>query len=520
MGVIPNAVTGELATSRPFSDLSSLRERAERHAARQLALLEQAVGTTLSLPASAVTLAATDPLVRNLIAAFAKQVAADGGLADDERATAAELLAGLAGYGRTGTFADGLALPHRARIAAVGDAPHRIAFWEPPTAPGRLAARFASIVNPSETANLPAFTAEQRATFETALAILTKAIPAVAGSLLPHVDLVCRVVPPPGAETTIVSSSFRNISGVVFLSDAVLADPLLTAEHLLHEACHQRYSELARDASILCEGYDEAAGGKIVAPWHRPSADTALWGIDKALTAAHVYLHLAYFYGMLHDVGTPRAAAEPELIRRRLFSKLERTRFLLSALDATGRVQLGYAGNVFLDWMRALCASFAVADDTDARLTRLVFERCAEGDGEFFLATDAFSRAGFSTDAERYEAFMTWLGGLEPATSRRFEKCLVGDASLSLDGASQERPPERAEFEHAPLVRYRAARRERGRIIRQLLSLAPDELARRTDARAALTFARSESTNLDNFMSARFRDRLVRERMLRAAVAG
>lgn len=513
-------MTGELAESRPFSGLAALRRRAEQRVASSIAHVRRAVDGP-PLAAATLAFAVGNPLVRNLIEhAYAKLVTF-GALDEDERAAAAELVANLAEHGRTGALADDLTLPDGGRIAVGDGSTHLIRYWEPAVRSGPLVARFAAMVNArGAAAYLAPFAPEQRATFDAALEILATTIGPVAGSLLAHVDLVCRIVPAPGVETTIISTSFRGISGVVFLSDTVLADPLLAAEHILHEACHQRYSELAHETSLLCEEYDEAAGAKIAVPWHRPSDPETLWGVDKALTAAHVYLHLAYFYGMLDDTRALRTTAEDGLIRRRLFSKLERTRYLLGALDATGRPQLGYAGNAFLDWMRELCASIRVDDDPDARLTRLVFERCIDGDDEFFRAADAFARADFSADTKRYDAFVTWLDELEPATSRRFEKCVVGDASAVLrDGAHEAVPAEFDPPGPEPLDRYRAARRERTRVMRELLLLAPAELACRTDARAALAFARTESLNLDNFVSARFRDRLVRERALRAAVA-
>ncbi|MEA2666944.1 MAG: hypothetical protein QOI11_3888 [Candidatus Eremiobacteraeota bacterium] len=504
-------MTGELAESRPFSGFAALRRRAEQRVALSMAHVRQAIdGPPLS--AATLAFAVGNPLIRNLTERAHAKLVTFGALDEDERTAAAELVANLAEHGRTGTLAEDLSLPDGGRIAVGDGSTHLIRYWEPSVQSGPLVARFAAMVNARGGAGyLAPFTREQRATFSTALAILAGTIGPVAGSLLAHVDVVCRIVPASEAGVTIVSTSFRDISGMVFLSDTVLADPLLAAEHILHEACHQRYSELARDTSLLCEEYEEAAGAKIAVPWHRPGGPETLWGIDKALTAAHVYLHLAYFYGMLDDTRALRTTAEDGLIRRRLFSKLERTRYLLCALDATGRPQLGYAGNAFLDWMRELCASIAVEDDSGAGLTRLVFERCIDGDDEFFRAAEAFSRAGFSADAQRYEAFMAWLDELEPATSRRFQKCLAEDTNLTpLDGGTP----------HAPLARYCAARRRRTHIMLGLLSLAPGELARRTDARAALTFARTESINLDNFMSARFRDRLVRERALRAAAAG
>lgn len=513
-------MTGELAESRPFSGLAALRRRAEQRVALSIVRVQQAVDGP-PLAAATLAFAAGNPLVRNLTERAYARLVMFGALDEEERTAATELVANLAEYGRTGRLAKDLQLPDGGRIAVGDGSSHLIRYWEPSVQSGPLVAPFAAMVNArGGTGYLAPFTREQRATFEAALAILAGTIGPVAGSLLAHVDVICRIVPAPEAEVTIVSTSFRDISGMVFLSDTVLADPLLAAEHILHEACHQRYSELARDTSLLCEEYEEAAGAKIAVPWHQPGGAETLWGVDKALTAAHVYLHLTYFYGMLDDTCALRTTAEDGLMRRRLFSKLERARYLLRALDATGRPQLGYAGNAFLDWMGELCASITVEDDPDARLTRLVFERCIDGDDEFFRAADAFARTDFSTDRERYEAFVAWLDKLEPTTSRRFGKCIVGDASVApSDGAHETGSGEFGTPGPEPLERYRAARRERTRVMRQLLLLAPAELARRTDARAALTFARTESLNLDNFMSSGFRDRLVRERALRAAVA-
>lgn len=509
MGHVPIGMTGDLAQRRPFSDPSFTRDHAGRRTLRRLEFVLRAIGGPASVGAPVEALVTSDPVLRNIVARLAVPLELGKEFGRDAHEIAVELVRALDAYDGTGTFSDRLALADVSYNDAAGET-HAVLLWETPAGGGRLATEFnttlAARVPPTQF--LGAFSSPQAATVRSALQLLCDTIPEVATSMLAHVQVLCRLAPP-DATGGILSSSFRDLSGIVFLSDVVLTSPLLVAEHILHEACHQRYGMISDAASVLCEGYDDAFGAKIVTPWHRSKLTSSVWGVDKALTAAHVYLYLAYFFGVLSDA-RPAQMVESEGIQRRFFSKLERCRFLLSALHATGRPQLGYAGNLMLDWMQQVAASFAVTDSDEVRLTRLLFERCAEEDADFFVQAERFAGQDYSADAERLAAFTDWLASLEPATMQRFEKCFpVGTVRPVRAQPGEPSPNVPADI---PLVRYVTARRERARVMRELLVFAPDELARRTDTRAAIAFAQAESTNLNKFLDPKFRDRLVRRR--------
>lgn len=514
--MIASAMTEDLARKRPFSDSVMIRDRAERRTLRWLELVLRATGRFEPVGEDVRALVDADPIARNAVAALGTQLEARGRLSAGAAQIAAELVGALStrrgGERLSGGFAEGL------HYADGAGGRRTVALWRTRSEPDPVAAWFtarltAKIAAPQAPAD---FTAEQIAAVEAGLSLLLAAIPDVAASMLPHVQLLCRLAAPPDAANFILSGSYRDLPGVVFLADPLLSDPLAVAEHVLHEACHQRYGELSRAASMLGEGYDDERGSKIAVPWHRTSAPSSLWGVDKALTAAHVYLYLTYFFAALCEAAPRSLRAEARTLRRRLHSSYDRGRYLLRTLDDVGRPVLGYAGNALLDWMLAAFAAFGFADDDRARVTRLVLERYEEEEREFRAHAAAVASLDPAAGGERFAAFMAWLDGLEPAMSQRFEKMLSAPGALSDEPADGDPLLGLASPAHAPLARYAAARRRRARTVLELLVLDAAELAAATDPRAALAFAQAESAALDRFADPAFRDRLEREWPLRA----
>jgi hypothetical protein len=514
--VIASAMTEDLARKRPFSDSAMIRDRAEQRTLRWLELVLRATGRSEPVGEDVRALVDSDPIVRNVVASLGTQLEARGRLSAGAAEIATELVGALSahpGSGRLpGGFAEGL------HYADGTGARRTVSLWRTRSESDPVSAWFmarltAKIAAPQAPAD---FTADQIAAVEAGLSLLLASIPDVAASMLPHVQLLCRLAAPPDAVNLVLSGSYRDVPGVVFLADPLLSDPLTVAEHVLHEACHQRYGELSRAASMLCEGYDDERGSKIAVPWHRTTAPSSLWGIDKALTAGHVYLYLTYFFAALCEAPPPALRVEESTLRRRLHSSYDRGRYLLRALDDVGRPVLGYAGNALLDWMLAAFAAFGLADDGRARVTRLVLERHEEEEREFRVLAAAVAALDPAAGDERFAAFMAWLDGLEPAISQRFEKMLTAPGARAEAPTGDDPPPALASPAHAPLARYAAARRRRARTILDLLALDSAELAAATDPRAALAFAQAESAALDRFADPAFRDRLEREWALRA----
>lgn len=499
-------MTGVLAGGRPFSASASIVERARSSARQRFERVLRHAGLS---PASHAAASETNAIADTVVEALHATIERSGRLDKDDERTAI-VLAGGGEHGQS----DDLVAPALQQVRCVGLAgePRDIGLWEPGPYSNCLAKRFSAVLERVVFAPqyVTGFSAQQAETVSRALELLVDIVPEVAAGLLAHVRLLCRVASS-NPNNSLRSASRTNLPGVVFLGDPVLTSPLTAAEHLLHEACHQRYREVRLFASILAEGYDDDGGTKILTPWHHPNAALSVWDVDKTLTAAHVYLHLAYFYGTLHDAETQPCLASADEIRRRSFSKIERARFLLDALHATGRPQLGYAGNLLLDWMRDVVGTFALEDVSEARLTRLVFERYAEEDAELHAASEAFA-GHFSADPGRLDAFTGWLATLEPAASERFLKCLSDEKAYAVPPESDEAPSAPSLGMPEPLLRYQRARSARLQAIGTLLALRPAELAQRTDHRLVLASAQAESANLDKFLDPAFRDRLVRER--------
>ena len=518
--MIASAMTEDLARKRPFSDSALIRDRAERRTLRWLELVLRATGCSELVDEEVRALVDADPVLRNAVASLGTQLEARGRLSAGAAEIAAELVRALSARRGSGRLPDGFT--EGLHYTDGAGARRTVSLWRTSSDPDPVGAWFmarltAKIAAPQAPAD---FSAEQIAAVEAGLALLLASIPDVATSMLPHVQLLCRLAAPPDALNLVLSGSYRDVPGVVFLADPLLSDPLAVAEHVLHEACHQRYGELSRAASMLGEGYDDERGSKIAVPWHRTSAPSSLWGIDKALTAAHVYLYLTYFFAALCEAPPPSLQAEASMLRRRLHSSYDRGRYLLRALDDVGRPVLGYAGNALLDWMLAAFAAFGFADDDRARVTRLVLERYEEEERGFRVLAAAAAALDPAAAGERFAAFMAWLDGLEPAMSERFEKLLSAPGARFDEPADHlpdgDPPPGLASPAHAPLARYAAARRRRARTVLELLALDPAELAAATDPRAALAFAQAESAALDRFADPAFRDRLEREWRLRA----
>ncbi|MDE2038603.1 MAG: hypothetical protein KGO96_03695 [Elusimicrobia bacterium] len=123
---------------------------------------------------------------------------------------------------------------------------------------------------------------------EEALRDIREIDPPLCEELLDAVRMIVPLRNPDGHDS--VSSSFGNLRGAICLSAS--RDPLLQAETLIHEFCHQKLYRLLAADPVLRPGQ----GGKVFySPWRRDPR--RLWG---ALLGAHAFLNVArYLLGLL-----------------------------------------------------------------------------------------------------------------------------------------------------------------------------------------------------------------------------
>ena len=161
--------------------------------------------------------------------------------------------------------------------------------------------------------------------------LLARVLPELAASALAHLRLIGVI-----SSETIISCVCHFIVSTAFVRPTPSRTPWEMAEVLLHEALHCKLGHLARTRAVF---QWEGDGSTTIRPVWRRSQPGADWSLRRALSAFHVYVHLALFFTCVERLETPLAGAfgaMPEPFRRRCRTALERAEHLRRALSAAG----------------------------------------------------------------------------------------------------------------------------------------------------------------------------------------
>lgn len=210
-------------------------------------------------------------------------------------------------------------------------------------APGHqeFQALFRRHLSAGETADtLAGCTAEHAGTVRAAVELMLATAPDLCTGLLRHGRYIVAVDGPDAFD----SASTREIPGAAFVAVRCMRTPERLAEALLHEFVHLRLYDLQATRSVFAPAYDTATAPSVAPEWHRDSP-VPRWPVDRALAAAHVYVHLrAWFEQRALDSGG-----------RGLWQSAETAAFrATSLLDKVARHaedSLGPAGRGFLRWL-------------------------------------------------------------------------------------------------------------------------------------------------------------------------
>lgn len=117
-----------------------------------------------------------------------------------------------------------------------------------------------------------------------------------------------------------------------------LIDPLLAADVILHEALHQKLTDIRLTSNQLADGYNDfssQARVDVPIPWPDPNRPRP-FSVARGLATLHVYVHLTVLYVSAliawegnQDVG----GVDLDTIVRRLTRVFERARYLVWALS-------------------------------------------------------------------------------------------------------------------------------------------------------------------------------------------
>ncbi len=197
---------------------------------------------------------------------------------------------------------------------------------------------------------------DTEATINQALALLQELLPVAAHSIVSHLHFIAV----DDFDDEVGSATISRILGTIFLSRSAVRSPWTIAEAILHECMHLKFVELEHTHSIMARGYSEKTSPRIHPPWH---PETVTWPMNRALTAAHVYVALA-LYSVASEAAAPEFQARYGPCKRSPIlmdtsAAGERARTLIDLMSGHSE-SLGQAGRMFLAWMRDILQKLAV----------------------------------------------------------------------------------------------------------------------------------------------------------------
>lgn len=238
------------------------------------------------------------------------------------------------------------------RLDRLGDAPQHGWVWREEYPDDVLGAAFRKIMDLEYGGGLCSITPEQLAMLRQGEALLRELLPQLSASALRHVHLI-GCFPDQGFWRGKVSSSQIRVGGTIFLNRALFKNAWCTAEHLLHEALHQKLYDFRHGHSLLDLDAPQEQAPRVVSLWNAQEFSRANhWDTHRAMAAFHVYVQLT----LLARLAEQRA---PELEERfgRFCGMVEsrkafdRAWYLGEQLLAECSDHLGLAGMRMREWL-------------------------------------------------------------------------------------------------------------------------------------------------------------------------
>lgn len=179
----------------------------------------------------------------------------------------------------------------------------------------------------------------ERKAVETAAELLCAAVPEIARETLPFIDGIAFFDGDLFASGTLLSQP-----RIIFVERRMIADPDRLAEALLHEALHLKLNALTLTRPVYRAGVVDDSALLLPIPWHRDASGAPHWWMaNRALAAAHVYVHLVALY----ERHTPPAGSRAT----GLAVCRERAAYLLTQLLGDASRDLGPAGVRIVRWL-------------------------------------------------------------------------------------------------------------------------------------------------------------------------
>ncbi|MFE1265223.1 hypothetical protein ACFW5X_32465 [Streptomyces albogriseolus] len=341
--------------------------------------------------------------------------------------------------------------------------------WSPSQNRGFLGEAFSRLIEQQFGAGLTQPSDNDLALLRQGFRILDELLPLTARAALSHTQLI-GITSGTDAWMGKSSTSQFTVVGIFFLNRKLIQNPWWVAEHLLHEALHQKLYDFRHAHSMLVRDLNDspnvpAEGRRVVSLWNAPGLDGSnRWNSHRAMAALHVYVHLALLCSLaeqhaprLRGTYGPLDAPSPMTPSRKAF---ERAHYLAESLRAECWDELGLAGRRMVDWLQAILDAMDETPPPDGSFLHLILDR-------YIKEARRLRNAPVSND------LATTLAALGRSEAETFRKVMsVVGAKDNLDRSATEPVPPLAQDHHAD--DHTTFAQQRHHIADTLLRLAPN----------------------------------------------
>lgn len=228
--------------------------------------------------------------------------------------------------------------------------------WQQEEGPAMLQpypAAFLAVIEHNYGAPLAKPTPDEMTMLRRGWSLLDTLLPHLAHSAFEHVQLLALYTPEGGWRGKASSSQFR-VNGCIFLNRSLIDNPWWLAEHLLHEALHQKLYDFRHGHSLLAPSYEREGAPAVCSLWNPPDdARSNYWDAHRTLAAFHVYVQLTLLCLLAEQREEELAPQYGPIASRMSGSRrtIDRARYLGEQLHAVMWAELGLAGRHMTDWL-------------------------------------------------------------------------------------------------------------------------------------------------------------------------
>lgn len=240
-----------------------------------------------------------------------------------------------------------------AQVKRLGPEPYHGWVWSEERSEDVFGRSFQYVVQENYSASLCTPNADALAMLVKGAQLLGELLPSLSPSALSHAHIIA-VFPEVGNWKSTASSSQIRLSGTIFLNGELLRNPWWVADHLFHEALHQKLYDFSQAHSLLEPDWQRENAPRIRSVWNAAGLNNSnYWEIHRAVAAFHVYVHLA----LLCKLAEQRAPELEEVYGSGLLTMtgsrraMERAHYLGEQIKEVCWQELGLAGKRLIDWL-------------------------------------------------------------------------------------------------------------------------------------------------------------------------